>query len=55
MTLERYWLAAWLEGLRNVNPEPAVRLVELPPRRIPLDDTDRAPIVPLRPDGGDRA
>jgi hypothetical protein len=55
MTVERLWLAAWLEGLREVSPLPAVRLVELPPRRIPLDDTGRAPTVPLRPDGGDDA
>lgn len=54
MSVERLWLAAWLEGLRQITPAPAVRLVELPPKRIPLDDTHRPPTVPLRPTGGDR-
>jgi hypothetical protein len=31
------------------------RLRERPARAVPLDDTSRAPIVPLRPNGGDRA
>jgi hypothetical protein len=55
VTLEALYLAAWVEGLRCRNPEPpAVRPVELPPRRVPLDDTGRPPVVPLRSAGGDR-
>lgn len=51
MSLERLWLAAWLEGLHA---KPAIRPQEplVPPIR--LDDTGRPPHVPLRPDGGPR-
>jgi hypothetical protein len=34
---------------------PAQRPVGALPGLVPLDDTDRAPVVPLRPPGGDRA
>lgn len=54
MTLEALYLTAWLDGLRTRGPEPAVRPVELPARHVPLDDTGRAPLVPLRAAGGPR-
>ena len=39
---------AWTAGLTARTPAPAV------PTRVRLDDTGRAPYVPLRPTGGDR-
>jgi len=45
------YLAAWIEGLERHPLSVAVR----PAGRVPLDDTGRAPVVPLRPTGGDRA
>jgi hypothetical protein len=53
VTLEALYLAAWVEGLRQRTPQPAaVRPVTLPARYVRLDDTGRAPTVPLRPAGG---
>lgn len=40
---------AWIDGLAARTPAPDVTT------RVRLDDTGRAPVVPLRPDGGDRA
>jgi hypothetical protein len=41
---------AYLDGL-----ERRQAAQQRPAQRIPLDDTDRAPVVPLRPAGGDHA
>lgn len=43
--------AAWLEGL---NARPDIAPTD-PLTRVRLDDTGRAPVVPLRPNRGDRA
>jgi hypothetical protein len=51
-SLERLWLSAWLEGLQQRTPEPAVRPVAHLTGYVLLRDTDRAPYVPLRPDEG---
>lgn len=47
-------LLAWIEGLCTRTPAPAVRVRASVGERVPLDDTGRAPIVPLAPNGGDR-
>lgn len=43
--------AAWLAGLTE---RPQIAPTD-PATRIRLDDTGRAPVIPLRPTGGDRA
>lgn len=54
MSLERLYLAAWLDGLQQRTPEPAVRRVDSLAELVRVDDTGRAPLVPLRPADGDR-
>jgi hypothetical protein len=49
MSLERLYLAAWLDGLEQRTPQPAVRRVAALAELTRLDDTGRAPYVPLRP------
>lgn len=49
MTLERLFLAAWIEELNKRTPEPAVRRISSLAEAVRLDDTGRAPVVPLRP------
>lgn len=46
LSLSDAYVLAWLEGLNRRSQRPAAPL-SVPP---PLDDTDRAPIVRLRPD-----
>jgi len=41
---------AYLDGLQR---RPTIAPTD-PLTRVRLDDTDRAPVVPLRPNGGDR-
>lgn len=48
-TLRDLYALAWLEQLEARTPMPTG-----PATRLRLDDTGRAPIVPLRPTGGDR-
>jgi hypothetical protein len=55
VSLEALYLAAWIEGLKARTPEPAVRPVAHLTGHVLLRDTDRAPYVPLRGAGGDRA
>lgn len=40
---------AYIEGLQQKCPLPPVRVVTSPAQRVVLDDTGRAPNVPLRP------
>lgn len=55
MSLERLWLAAWLDGLQQrTTPQPAVRPVAHLSGHVLLRDTDRAPYVPLQPRQGDQ-
>jgi hypothetical protein len=54
VSLERLFLAAWLEELNKRTPAPAVRRVGSMAEWVRLDDTGRAPIVPLRPAHGPR-
>jgi hypothetical protein len=49
MTLERLYLAAWLDALQQRTPQPAVRRVGSLAELTRLDDTGRAPYVPLQP------
>jgi hypothetical protein len=49
VSLERLWLAAWLDGLQQRGPQPAVRPVAHLTGHVLLRDTDRAPYVPLSP------
>lgn len=54
--LRALYAAAWLRGLEvKVATTGDVVAVSTRRRHVPLDDTGRAPIVPLRPAGGDRA
>lgn len=46
---------AYLDKLERRYPLPPLPPAELPMRAPRLDDTGRAPFVPLRPTGGDRA
>jgi hypothetical protein len=55
MTLEQLYLAAWIDGLKQRTPEPAVRPVAHLTGHVLLRDTDRAPYVPLSPAQSDRA
>jgi hypothetical protein len=55
LSLSDAYALAYLEGLgRRPVLRPAQRPLTVPPTPIPLDDTGRAPVVPLRPRGGDR-
>lgn len=55
MSLSDAYALAYLEGLgRRPVLRPAARPLTLPPPAPRLDDTDRDPVTPLRPDGGDR-
>ena len=47
-SLERLWLAAWIEGLEQRTPEPAVRPVAARSRYVPLTDTGSGNYVRLR-------
>lgn len=49
--LREYFTAAWLAGLEDKARQEAERR---PAQSVRLDGTDRAPLVPLRPTGGDR-
>lgn len=48
--LRALYALAFLEGLQN---RPEIAPTD-PATRVRLDDTGRAPVVPLRPAGGDR-
>lgn len=53
--LRDLYAAAWMRGLEvKVADTGDVVVVSARRRTVPLDDTQRAPVVPLRPDGGDR-
>jgi hypothetical protein len=54
VSLERLYLQAWIAGLQQRGPEPAVRPVAHLTGHVLLRDADRAPYVPLSPRGGDR-
>lgn len=53
--LRALYAAAWIRGLEvKVGDSGDVVVVKARRAHVPLDDTHRAPVVPLRPNGGAR-
>ena len=50
-SLRDLFAAAYIEGLEQ---KARLHPLSTPTPVVPLDDTGRAPVVPLRPNGGDR-